>query len=592
MLGALLPAGAQTPAGTPATPDQSSATPVLTGSSQTGTDAQGKPTESVSLSVNTRKKPAKNERIQQTKDTRTENRKIKKLNPLVGKDADLPDKQLYDKAMDQIQHGHFDVGRLDLQTLLNTYPDSQYQMRAKLGVADAWYREGGSAALAQAEQEYNDFITFFPNAPEASEAQMRVGDIYFKQIDATDRDYSKIVKAEDAYRLMLKTYPDAPPTLLSQAKQDLREVQELLAEREAQLGAFYAGHSNFAASIARYQTVVDTYPQYSHMDDVLIGIGDAYAAQARNIRNQPVCGTVPNTVACIPEAAKAKLLETNESRAAAEYRKVVLEHAAAPHVEDAKERLIDMGMPVPTPTPEQVAASDALEGSRAQYTMSKRLELIFLRKPDTVIAARSGEPPLEDPAATTAPTILDQTKREYVAALSPVAAPSGPTAPAATAAGAQADQPDQPAAAGVPAAAANAPLALTDVPGPGSSSGSGDTTTMSDAPAGSSGSGTSVGAEIVQPVSDRASSIPAATGAPDANFGIKSSGAVSTALPAPEAAQAPPDQVNEAAGLKQTAAATPNPNSKKKPKAPVYDKNDESSSKHKPKKGVDKINPF
>ena len=47
-----------------------------------------------------------------------------------------PDKQLYDKALDQEKRGHFDVARLDLQTLLNTYPDSQYLMRAKLAVAD------------------------------------------------------------------------------------------------------------------------------------------------------------------------------------------------------------------------------------------------------------------------------------------------------------------------------------------------------------------------------------------------------------------------------------------------------------------------
>ncbi len=582
----------QTPAGTA----PAASTPGVTGSSDTTTDAQGRTTQSATLSVDTgkKKKADKPDRVQQTKDTRAAIRKDKKFNPLIGKDADLPDKQLYDKAMDQIQHGHFDVGRLDLQTLLNTYPDSQYMMRSKLAVADAWYREGGSAALAQAEQEYNDFITFFPNAPEASEAQMRVGDIYFKQIDATDRDYTKVLKAEEAYRLMLKTYPDAPAKLLSQAKQDLREVQELLAEREAQLGSFYAGHLNWAASIARYQTVVDTYPQYSHMDDVLIGIGDAYSAQARTLRTQPACGTVATNVPCIPEASKARLLDTYDSKAAAEYRKVVLEHAAAPHVEDAKERLIDMGMPVPTPTAEQVAASDVLEGSRAQYTMSKRLELLFLRKPDTVVAARTGEPLLDDPPPTTAPAILDISKREYVAALNPAGAPSAPAAPA-TAAEAPA-APDQP----VPPAApvGNAPLALGDVPGPGGSTAASDTTTVTNTSGGSGGTTTSLGVEIVTPgagVSTRASDIPSATGAPDATFGLKSTGAPTVALPAPEAAQAAPDQVNEAAGMKQTAAAVPPADAggkKKKNPKPVYDKYDESSSKHKPKKGAAKVNPF
>ena len=148
---------------------QSTTPPVVTGSSQTTTDAQGRTQESATISINTskKKKVAKADQVKQTKDTKAEIRKDKKYNPLVGKDANLPDKQLYDKAMDQAKRGHFDVARLDLQTLLNTYPDSQYQMRAKLAVADTWYREGGSASLAQAEQEYGDFITIFPNAPQA-----------------------------------------------------------------------------------------------------------------------------------------------------------------------------------------------------------------------------------------------------------------------------------------------------------------------------------------------------------------------------------------------------------------------------------------
>src|SRR5580658_872565 len=278
-----------------------------TQTTQTTTDAQGQATQSATVSVDTSSKKqrvSKDDKVQATKDTRAEAKKDKKLDPLANKDADLPDKQLYDKALAQIKNGHFDVARLDLNTLLSTYPDSQYQMRAKLAIADAWYREGGSAALAQAEQEYKDFITFFPNAPEAAEAQMRVGDIYFKQMDVPDRDYQKAIKAEDAYRLMLKQYPDS--TLIGDAQQKLREVQEVLATREADLGAFYATHENWAASIARYQTVIDTYPQYSHMDDALIGLGDAYAAQSRIIRAQQ-----------LPEAARAKLLQEYDGKAAA-----------------------------------------------------------------------------------------------------------------------------------------------------------------------------------------------------------------------------------------------------------------------------------
>ena len=72
----------------------------------------------------------------------------------------------------------------------------------------------------------------------------------------------------------------------------------------------------------------------------------------------------------------------------------MLYHSAAPHVEDAKERLTGMNLPIPTPTKEEEALSEELESSRAQYNLQKRIELLFLREPDTVTAARMGMPTL------------------------------------------------------------------------------------------------------------------------------------------------------------------------------------------------------
>ena len=111
-------------------------------------------------------KPRKqDEKVVQSKDSKKADKKNAKTISLTGKDTKLPDKALYDKAQDAIKHGRYDVGRIDLQTLLNTYPESQYMMQSKLAIADSWYKEGGTAALTQAEQEYKDFITFFPNQP-------------------------------------------------------------------------------------------------------------------------------------------------------------------------------------------------------------------------------------------------------------------------------------------------------------------------------------------------------------------------------------------------------------------------------------------
>ena len=70
-------------------------------------------------------------------------------NPLANVGSKQPDKVLFDRAMDQMKHNHMDQARIILQTLINTYPDSEYIARAKLAVGDSWYAEGGSAALAR-----------------------------------------------------------------------------------------------------------------------------------------------------------------------------------------------------------------------------------------------------------------------------------------------------------------------------------------------------------------------------------------------------------------------------------------------------------
>lgn len=506
------------------------------------------------------------QKVVESKDTKKAVKRGKKTDALAGVDAKLPDKQLYDKAVNAIAKGHFDVARLDLQTMLNTYPDSQYQMRAKLAIADSWYKEGGTAALTQAESEYADFRVFFPNAPEAAEAQMRIGDIYFRQMDRPDRDYAKALNAETEYRRMLTDYPDS--TLVPQAKQRLRDVQEVLATREADIASYYGTRDNYAAVIARYQTVADRYPLYSHMDDVLIGLGDAYEAQARYVR------TIPN----LPEGGRAKLEQLYDSEAAECYRKVVLEHAAAPHVDDAKDRLQAMNLPVPTPTKEQMAASVELENSRSAYSVASRIQLLFLRKADTVVAAHIGEPTLVDPKATVAPSIVKRANEEFKNAFAPPAAAPPSSLPADSSTPAPAPVAAAPA---VPAA----PLAFTDVPT--ADSGSSPASSVMSTPATSTpvSNGTGMSVEIVTPKT-------AAPANPAANV-LKPVGpsAANAPLPAAEKAAPAPDVANEAAGQPTTPGQAPNANGKKNPK-PVLDKADESSSKTKKKKGLDKLNPF
>src|SRR6202158_5866044 len=158
-------------------------------------------------------------------------------NPLAKVDSKQPDKVLFDRGMDSMKHNHYDIARLDMQTLINTYPDSEFIARAKLALADSWYAEGGAAALAQAETEYKDFETFFPNMPEAAEAQVKIANIHFQQMEKPDRDFTHAVRAEEEYRQLILQYPDNQK-VVTEGKQRLLEVQEVIAEREFRVGRF------------------------------------------------------------------------------------------------------------------------------------------------------------------------------------------------------------------------------------------------------------------------------------------------------------------------------------------------------------------
>ena len=222
-----------------------------------------------------------------------------------------PDKELFDKAMLAMKKGKYDVARLDLQTLLNTYPETEYAMRAKLAIGDTWYKEGGSAALTQAEGEYKDFITFFPNTPEAAEAQMKVGDIYFQQMEKPDRDPQNVVHAEQEYRTMIQDFPDSP--LIPRAKQRLREVQEVLAQRQFEIGVLRWRAKTGRRRIARLQTVADSYPsvqpQRSDTDHAGRCLRDPGADSPARLK--------------LPPTAKDELVKVYNDRAAAAWERVV-----------------------------------------------------------------------------------------------------------------------------------------------------------------------------------------------------------------------------------------------------------------------------
>jgi outer membrane protein assembly factor BamD len=293
--------------------------------------------------------------------------KKKKVNKSTSADNNAqPDKILYDRAIDDIKHGKQEVGRLNMQTLINTYPDSEYLAKAKLAIADSYYKEGGTSNLALAISGYKDFIVFFPFLPEATYAQMQVAMAHYKQMEKPDRDRTHARAAEDEFQTFLQKYPNDP--LAPQAQQHLREVQEVLAEGEYRIGYYYFVKGDKRAAAARLLAVTNRYPLYSKSDRALWMMGD--------------------------------ILEKSEHKevAALYYGKIVKNYPLSAMVPGAKDKLKAFGAPVPQADPTAVAWMTAEQNAPRPHTSLVKKPLALVSngpKGELFTAARNGTPNLQ-----------------------------------------------------------------------------------------------------------------------------------------------------------------------------------------------------
>lgn len=288
--------------------------------------------------------------------------RAKKYDDPITKDTKQPDKVLFDKAINDIEHGRYEIARITLNTMINTYDQSEYLAKAKLAIADSWFREGGPAGLAQAEAEYKDFILFYPTMEEAAESQNKICQIHYKQMDKSDRDPTQAIRAEDECRTLITQFPNSK--YVEETKQLLRNIQESLAEGEFLVGNFYLKRGDNSAAANRLGHLVDQYPLYSKADVALWEMGEAYGRLGNRFRRQ-------------------------EGEA---FSRIVREYPLSDYADDATRKLKDLEMPVPEPDKAAVA--------RMQYEKDHREKLGFIasktqwlkRGPDVSSAAHTGDP--------------------------------------------------------------------------------------------------------------------------------------------------------------------------------------------------------
>lgn len=170
--------------------------------------------------------------------------------------------------------------RQHFKRIIDGFPQSEYGPAARLALGDAYFGEGGTANYILAVAAYRDFLTLFPSHPRADYAQFRIGEGFYKQMNAADRDQEPTRKALDEYQRLLELFPGTG--LAEDARARIAECRRRLAAHEFNVGWFYQRTRQWCkAAIARYERVLDDYPDFAETDAVLFRLGECLARSAR-----------------------------------------------------------------------------------------------------------------------------------------------------------------------------------------------------------------------------------------------------------------------------------------------------------------------
>jgi outer membrane protein assembly factor BamD len=188
-------------------------------------------------------------------------------------DLAASDEALYKLGEAEIK-GDTEKGILYLRQVIDSFPKSFYAQRAKLLIADAYFRKGDESNMILAAAEYREFIRTYPYSPSAAYSQYQIAMTFYKKMLKPGRDPSKTIQALAEFKKVIADYPASDQA--KPAQERVRECEERLAAHNADIAIGYHIRRAYRASISRLTEVMSTYPEYSRLDRVYFYLGDCF----------------------------------------------------------------------------------------------------------------------------------------------------------------------------------------------------------------------------------------------------------------------------------------------------------------------------
>ena len=183
------------------------------------------------------------------------------------------DEALY-KAGQELMEKDTEKARLYFRQVIDSFPKSFYAQRAKLAIADTYFRKGDESSMILAAAEYREFIQLFPYSPSAAYAQYQIAMAFFKKALKPGRDQTKTSQALVEFKKVLTNYPLSEEAKLAQKQ--ITESEERLASHNFNIGYHYYQRRAFKASTSRLTEILTNFPSFSKMDEVYFYLADSY----------------------------------------------------------------------------------------------------------------------------------------------------------------------------------------------------------------------------------------------------------------------------------------------------------------------------
>lgn len=177
-----------------------------------------------------------------------------------------PDKYLFDRGTETLNAKKWLNAREYFRQIVDNYPQSVHRPDAKLGLGDSYLGEGTAESLVLAQNEFKEFLTYYPTNRRADYAQYKLGFTHYRQMRRADRDQTETREAIAEWTAFLERYPNS--NLIGEVRSKLREAKDRLGESDFRVGFFYFRQRWYPGAIDRFRALLKNDPDFSGRDGV------------------------------------------------------------------------------------------------------------------------------------------------------------------------------------------------------------------------------------------------------------------------------------------------------------------------------------